>query len=381
LKKLDYIDALRGIAIISVLIVHTHEYGHNILPGVITNIVNQGARGVQLFFLVSAFTLFISFKNRTTSERFPIRNFFVRRFFRIAPMYYLGIGYYLIQDGLGARYWLGDAPKITIANIAANLTFLHGFNPYHITSLVPGGWSIGVEMTFYFMMPLLFSRIKNINQAFAFFIISILLKLVLQVVLKKFPIISFDRLWLEYLFLYFPSQLPIFCLGILFYFIVVEKESVSAISGVSVLVFSGMVLAQLSVGKQIILSNHILFGIGFLCLAYSLSIYRFTLLVNPIVNYIGKISFSMYVVHFAVLHWLNQFHLTDYFGSELINFMVRFLVVVTLTIIISILLYYVIEVPFQSLGKKLIKRWEKKHEIRVMMAVENSPLPLSPIKE
>ena len=75
MKKLDYVDALRGIAILGVIMVHTSQYGHYNVPKIIANIIDQGARGVQLFYLASAFTLFLSFKNRLSREKSPIRNF------------------------------------------------------------------------------------------------------------------------------------------------------------------------------------------------------------------------------------------------------------------------------------------------------------------
>ncbi len=359
MKKLDYINAIRGLAILGVIMVHSSQYGEFSVPKIISNIIGQGARGVQLFYLASAFTLFISFKNRFTSEKFPIRNFFLRRFFRIAPMYYLGICYYIFQNGLGPRYWLGDATNITSLNIISNLTFLHGFNPYWITSLVPGGWSIAVEMTFYAFLPYMFSRLKNLNQAFNFFIICLLLKLGLHLFFMKYNLISDHRLWSEYLFLYFPSQLPVFCLGIILYFVVIENESIRNISGDSILVFSALLLLQFGSGIQFLLSNHILFGVVFFILSFSLSKFQFKLLVNPIVNYIGKISFSMYLVHFAVLHWLTILNFINYSENGILNYVMRFSFVTVLTIIVSSIFYKLIEVPFQDLGKKIISKLEK----------------------
>lgn len=358
MKKLDYVDSLRGLAILGVLMVHTSMYGTWNPTGKIGSILYCGKMGVQLFFLASAFTLYLSYKNRSTWEMFPARNFFIRRFFRIAPMYYLGICYYLFQEGFGARYWLGDATHITPLNILSNLTFTHGFNPYWINSIVPGGWSIGVEMMFYMAMPFLFSRVKNINQAFIFFVVSLGLNAFLYELLVKFPLITHDRLWKDYLFLYFPSQLPVFLLGIILYFVVIEKESIKNISGKWVLIFSGLVLFHFATATKLILADHIIFSIAFFILAYALSIFRFKLLVNPIVNHIGKISFSMYLVHFAVLYWLNQFHFVDYSHNSLLNYATRFLVVAAPTIAIATILYNVIEIPFQKLGKYIIDRWE-----------------------
>lgn len=358
IRKLDYIDALRGIAILGVLMIHTNQFGNSNLPGVMANIIGQGAKGVQLFYIASAFTLFLSFKNRFTKEKFPIRNFFLRRFFRIAPMYYLGIIYYIFQDGLGARYWLGNETHITVLNILSNFTFLHAFNPYWINSLVPGGWSIGVEMMFYAVFPYLFLKIKNLKYAFNFFVISIILRMMLQLFFLKFNLISDNRLWGEYLLFYFPSQLPIFSLGILLYYIIIEKESAKSISLKSVIVFIFLLILQIT-SRINFISNHILFGIIFLFLAITLSTFKFKLLVNPIVNYIGKISFSMYLVHFAVLNFLTHYNIINYSNNGIINYSVRFFIVTILTVTISSILYKFIEIPFQEIGKLIIFKLEK----------------------
>ncbi len=360
MRKLDYIDSIRGLAILAVILVHTSQYGNTNIPSFINKIVNQGARGVQLFYLASAFTLFLSFKNRSPFEKFPVKNFFIRRFFRIAPMYYLGILYYIAQNGLGPRYWLGNETQITILNIFSNFTFLHGFNPYWITSLVPGGWSIGVEMTFYSVLPFLFYKIKNLNQAFNFFLISIFAKFILEYFFIKFNLISDIRLWHEYLFLYFPSQLPIFSLGIILHFIINEKENIFCISGKSILIFCLLLIAQLATKTGFIFPNHILFGLAFLILVFALSTYKCKLIVNPIIIHIGKVSFSMYLVHFAVLHWLTYYKLIDYFQNGILNFVTRYVIVTVLTILISNILFRLVETPFQEIGKKIILKLEKK---------------------
>ncbi len=362
MKKLDYVDALRGLAILGVIVVHTSHYGTSNLPHALAKIVSEGARGVQLFYVASAFTLFLSFKSRSRQEHSPVRNFFLRRFFRIAPMYYLGICYYLIQDGLGPRYWLGDATHITPLNILSNFTFLHGLNPYWITSLVPGGWSIAVEMMFYALTPLLFTFITTINRAFALFLISLFLKAGLHLLLVKYQLISSEFLWSQYLYFYFPAQMPVFALGILLYFIVNESEEKNQLSGKLLLLFSGILLFQIATKINLLLPNHLLFGLAFLILGVALSRYRFPLLVNPLITFIGKISFSMYLIHFAVLHWLAYFNFVDFFSHGVLNYAVRLLLVIGLTAIVSSITYKLIEAPFQNIGKNIIKRLEKKEE-------------------
>lgn len=360
--KLKYVDVLRGLAILGVLIVHCSYYGNNrYFPSIIAYIINNGQRGVQLFYIASAFTLFLSMNRRSDNEKYPKINFFIRRFFRIAPMYYIGICYYLWQDGFGARYWLCDADRITCGNILSNLFFVHGLNPYWITSLVPGGWSIAVEMFFYCLVPLLFTKIKNTQQALVFVIITLIIRLLLQFLLQKLQLISCDRLWHEYLYFYFPSQLPIFALGILFYFIVKENYKIS-ISPI-LIIFSSLILIGHFIGIPI-LPSHFLYGIAFVTLGITLSKYEFRILINPLLIHIGKISYSMYLVHFAVLFWLNKLKFVDYIFvsntySSLLNYGIRLLLLIVISIIISSFFYKLIELPMQNTGKKLIIRLNK----------------------
>src|SRR5438093_1586486 len=124
-NKIRFVDALRGFAILGVMVVHCGQIGANQFPSFIQNIIVNGAIGVQLFFVASAFTIFLTYDNRYHQEENPNINFFIRRFFRIAPMYYIGIIYFLWQDGFGARYWLGDASYVSTWNILSNILFVH----------------------------------------------------------------------------------------------------------------------------------------------------------------------------------------------------------------------------------------------------------------
>src|SRR5258708_31995555 len=99
------------------------------------------------------------------------------------------------QGGFGARCWLGDASTISTWNVLSNILFVHSINHYWITSVVPGGWSIAVEVCFYCLLPFLFLRIRNLNQAFILFLFTIVLGMILQSLLKQFPLIASDRLW------------------------------------------------------------------------------------------------------------------------------------------------------------------------------------------
>ena len=354
--KLRYIDALRGIAILAVIVTHTDQYGTNIYPKLIKNLLGYGSMGVQLFYLVSAFTLFLSFNRRKEVEAKPNRNFFIRRFFRIAPMYYLGIAYFLFQKGLSP----GTTEFISTANIISNVFFLHGTSPYWITNLVPGGWTIAVEMMFYSTVPFLFHKISNTNQAVRFTILCLVCSFLLRLILLRFPAISDEVLWNSFLFYYFPNQVVLFGLGIIAYFLIIKKDT--QVSTLHYIIIGGILIVHL-VSPYI--PTHFLFGLAFLGLMLFLSRTENKLFVNPVTLFLGNISYSAYLVHFAVLFWLQRLHFVDYIAiyglkSGLLNFAIRLALVLTLTSTIAWLFMKCIEQPFQKWGKKIIEGWERK---------------------
>jgi len=353
--KLKYIDALRGVAILAVIIVNTGSYGYNEFPAFFESLVGQGERGVQLFFVVSAFTLFLSFQYRLAQGGSVIQNFFIRRFFRIAPLYYLGIAYYLWQDGFGPRFWLGNEASVSLENILSNVFFVHGVRPTWISSIVPGGWSITAEMMFYLLIPLLIFRIKNLNQAIYFTLGTLVLAQLLKAIGYQYPPIEEIELWKAYLNLYLPSQLPVFGCGIIAYFLVIKQEY--SVSKINLALLVSLLLGALIWPKAI--PPNIAFGMAFLFLLFVLSKYEFKLIVNAPLQFLGTISFSAYLVHFAVLYWLGYWNVLDLIQPTnsimaIINYVVRLGSVLLITVPVSYLSYRCIELPMQRLGKQII---------------------------
>jgi peptidoglycan/LPS O-acetylase OafA/YrhL len=74
--RFEFADALRGIAVLGVVLVHTHQNFASYYP---IQGIRFGMYGVQLFYIVSAFSLVLSFMNRSGREVAPLRNYFVGR--------------------------------------------------------------------------------------------------------------------------------------------------------------------------------------------------------------------------------------------------------------------------------------------------------------
>jgi|WetSurMetagenome_2_1015567.scaffolds.fasta_scaffold04099_2 peptidoglycan/LPS O-acetylase OafA/YrhL len=147
-------DGFRGVAIL--LVFGFHYYALFLSPNLATSnllsiIFYSGAYGVQLFFVLSAYLLFrpqyqylISGQSQT-----PISHFLLRRFLRIAPLYYLCL--------LCVAYIL-EPKYLTIESfhhLLAHFLFVHNFFSKTEYSIIDVAWSLGVEFIFYFILILL----------------------------------------------------------------------------------------------------------------------------------------------------------------------------------------------------------------------------------
>ncbi|MCX6727020.1 MAG: acyltransferase [Candidatus Shapirobacteria bacterium] len=324
-EKYQYIDSLRGFAVFAVLLTHCQLYGSNQYSLPFKSLLDHGTLGVQLFFIISAFTLCLSFNQKLQFEKHPILNFYLRRFFRIMPLFLLAtIFYHFSPDNLD--------------------------NSIPFNSLVPGSWTIFVESGFYLIFPFLFFRINSLKRSLWF-------SLFLAIIYQIFYYIYYHQV--NNLYYYLPAQLSVFLIGfILFHFTKIKLASLKPTLSDLALgqLFILIIIIQLS--SQTILPYHFIFSILFGISIYLLSLYPIRLFVNKITAYIGKISFSLYITHFAVLKFMDSNHLVDFVNQNYLNFFIRLLLLLIVSTLVSTLTYYLIELPFINLGQKLINRYQ-----------------------
>jgi peptidoglycan/LPS O-acetylase OafA/YrhL len=153
-KRLAFIDTLRGIAVLAVLVQHVFEvilekhptgvyYGP--LHDIFGYYMNFGRFGVVLFFFVSGFVIPFSFPDSAT----PVRDFTISRFFRLYPAYWTSIvvGLTLVQ--------LLDSKSFPLGQVAANVTMLQTF--VNVPNLWVFYWTLAIELLFYVGCTILFA--------------------------------------------------------------------------------------------------------------------------------------------------------------------------------------------------------------------------------
>lgn len=163
---LPWLDGLRGLAAFWVLASHVQILsGLRDLP-----VLSWGGIAVDLFMLLSGFLMahnyFLRREAEPWSEPRTFFLFWLRRFFRIAPLYYLlliiavGIGSMLADDRSAiAAIWPNTATPLrrylddSVINFLAHFSFAFGFMPDYAFRTALPDWSIGLEMQFYLVFP------------------------------------------------------------------------------------------------------------------------------------------------------------------------------------------------------------------------------------
>ena len=328
-------DFLRGLAILGVIVVHTSQNFPSQINA-IDFLASLGRFGVQMFYFVSAITLCHTWELRER-EINPIKNFYIRRFFRIAPLFWISIPVYLSLNGLERGYWAPEG--VGALEIFLTVTFLHGFWPSSINSVVPGGWSIAVEMTFYALFPLLILKIRrrNVYLLLAFitwgFNIFIFRDFV-ENFLTNYYQTSSTTIIKDYLYLNFVNQVPIFFLGCYLYFTLNARPK-----EIEKFFFS----AWLFIGAGLELCFDIE-GFAFLTVFIALGAFISICIKANIrfkaVEELGKRSYAIYLVHFLVLHCLREIISLE---TGLLAFLISLPLVILISYALSLVMLQLIE--------------------------------------
>lgn len=155
--RLATIDLLRGVAIL--LVIHHHIWGGFTPASWLVDrppylaVLANGAYGVNLFFLLSGFVLFLPYvQAEARAVRWDeVARFYRRRGRRLLPLYYVSVAVaFLLQVG-----WSGPS-KGALEELAFVATFLFQFSEGHFfPRLNPVLWSLGIEVAFSLLLPFL----------------------------------------------------------------------------------------------------------------------------------------------------------------------------------------------------------------------------------
>lgn len=299
-RLLPGIHGLRGIAALAVVLFHLVHIANIKVPVPFIFIAGDFGKGVHLFFLLSAFSLMHSTEH-TLHRPTWMTEYFVKRFFRIAPLFYCILAGMVIWPSIKAHY-LAVNPQVLLLN----LTFTFGFAPW--AGIVLAGWTVGVEMIFYAILPVLLLTVRSSKGTLVLVLASLLIsyasRSVLHVHFQHTASLYGDN-WAYYSF---TPNLCFFALGIYAFRIAADGEWNIPAMRLGVSAFATCLILALLFGGRYNgwRPDILLWGFGFAALALWQSKWPSRWCANKFFEYVGERSYSVYLLHPVVIIILRK---------------------------------------------------------------------------
>ena len=299
-QRIWQVSFLKGIAIIMVVLVHSAQpfkvHGLEFMQ-----------MGCQIFFVLSGFTLALSYDKHYTNYK----SFLQHRYIRLLPGYAMTICLGGIVSGISILLFNKNISGIDInlVDIIINLIMIHGLFPTNANNhVVRGGWFVGTIVLLYIIFPLLIKLFKNENRDklitnFSFVLLFIFINIVIALIIKVTLGYTIENNSYEYFSIV--NQLPCFILGIVLYNL---KDRINYNKKILLLI---LFLLGISI---VIFYNECTFSFVLLPGIFSFfTIYLFILLrkfpdnvsnniVVKSISKIGEISFPIYLIHSFIVY-------------------------------------------------------------------------------
>ena len=367
--RVECLDGLRGLAALWVLTGHCV-----LLSGWSLPVIDKPDLGVDLFMMLSGFLMVFDYYLRAEKEPWTEpetwMKFWARRFFRIAPLYYVMLALAMI---LGTVLLAGRAQSAALlhlapqtsesytdagpANILTHLTFVFGLLPAYAMRTPLPDWSLGLEMQFYAAFPALMLMTRKLGWTGAVVLIALVAALVTHATWHyeiRYPLPSF-----------LPFKIDIFLAGMLlaescrrgprtagFYLVLALILAAGPFQGEASLV-------RLAVREILVLAFFALILHRFLPVPFGNCAGKVAAILgsNPF-RWLGEISYSVYLLHVLILAPVIAF-VVRYYGHDIsapTRFAIVSLAVMALTYPLAWLTYRFIEIPGQAAGRLFLRR-------------------------
>jgi exopolysaccharide production protein ExoZ len=348
--RIHSLDYLRGIMATSIMLYHFGywsgiKHDANMLLG------RLGIYGVSIFYVLSGITLYNVYKDKLTFEKKTIIDFFVKRIFRIFPLLYVANTLTILLN----FYKTHRFPNFNL--IFLNYTGLFGFiSPDKYLSV--GAWSIGNELVFYVIFPILILSIRH-NKTLWLILSGIGLLLGVyfgyEILVENTPL---PEQWGNYVNPF--NQFWLFLGGVFMAWsspFVKSKlsNSIIAIGLILLIIFfvffpvgSSQIFLVTKLNRVIFVILSVGISIGFFWLDWSF----LPSVCTKILSFLGKTSYSIYLLHpitFLVLKSLNLrfFHLPN---------TLIYLIGISCSLFLANFVYNFIEKPMINWGKRILEQ-------------------------
>lgn len=338
----DFITGLRALAATMVVITHTAAFSDFGQLGVTMS--GAGKYGVNVFFVISGFTI-----AKTFTETEGYRPYLIRRMFRILPLYWLImiVGFLLANSGIEVSDWMR---RFDVSADAYNL-FMHlamiSYLDYRVANSILGvEWTIPIEVFWYLLLPLLLSRAQTVLRTLGAVATLIIMAGIMAYFSKKLFGTVLPVKWSPI------ASGHLFFIGALTFFLR-EKLRERRDSRFRLVIWGAVALFVLSIsfeftgrGELIAIATAILLVFA----SKQRAGWLVTVLTYRPVLFLGSISYSIYLIHLIVIAVLRRADLG--FSASLANFALVF----AITVALSTLTYVLVERPTNNLGRRVARQ-------------------------
>lgn len=341
---------LRGVA--ALMIVLFHLVPNITSPAEFKFIGNYFGTSVQLFFALSGFSLMYS---TTPSANKPqwIKIYLIKRIFRIAPLFYIMLVFFTIYN---IFVW---NLKPTIAPLVINVLFLHNLVPGYHESIVWAGWTIGVEMLFYTLFPIALVSVTTIRRGLLLFVVCAVASVSARELLAAKDMGAYAHMS-------FVGNLFNFAAGMAAYLIYARlgasrvrnwelgRPCAAITVAVAWYLTSSYGAGLVTTGRLDTVVWAALFG--FICVWQALR--PSWILSTSAVQFCGKMSYSIYLVHAVVVFRLTPLYgmVSGIVGTNELSFLVSCLIGISAALVVATIAHRLVEEPGIRLGAWLISR-------------------------
>lgn len=353
MQKKFGLDIVRSIAITLVLLAHLSPFFKN--NSILFNLLyHSGLYGVELFFVLSGFLIgqSIMLKISPTFSFKQIKKFYLKRFLRIAPLYYIILSILVLINVLFLN---------SKSFHLAHFVFLQNFFQSEV-GFFAVSWTLSIQFWFYTIVPILFLVInrkkQSKNKMLYSYIFIILILIFIRYLYVSFFNPTFDFGTRKNIFLRFDSLFIGVLFAILkhklnFLYKKIAHKFFFAISVISLVIFYAFYLYFMMTFGIDFFDKSVFFRVfGWplisLMLTVSVAYLENSVFINGVLKnkkfiYIfftklGAISFSMFLIHYEIYSYFEN-------NPRYNNIAMSIMMSTTIIVALSFLLYNFVEKP------------------------------------
>jgi peptidoglycan/LPS O-acetylase OafA/YrhL len=363
----QYVDLLRGVSIILVLLLHfaiSYHLDYSILGTLfskkaIVSITRNGNYGVTMFFVISGFLITSKSVDRYTQlGNISVLDFYLMRFARIVPTLVLLLVILVILSltPLSIFHNSSSSGVSMFTTVLSVLTFWHnilmeqaGYFNYCMNIL----WSLSVEEVFYFAFPILCLIFRKEHFIIPVWVLLIILGPIYRSFHTDDEIIALYGYWSCF------DSIALGCCAALF----VKKYTITGIKG-KLLAFLGLALIAVTYLYSGIMHN-VVFGVSLVALGTAILLiqtYKRQMaplfsknIITRITCWFGKNSYELYLFHIIVLAFMKTI-----VSRDQLNDYTKVLWLVAFLLLSSLLAHFVSHFYSEPLNKKLRRLYVSK---------------------